>query len=42
MLKIAEAAKAPYTLLYTKYNNLVMGYFALDRCALGPEIPRPV
>lgn len=31
MLKIAEAAKAPYTLLYTKYNNLVMGYFALDR-----------
>lgn len=31
MLKIAEAAKVPYTLLYTKYNNLVMGYFALDR-----------
>lgn len=31
MLKIAEAAKAPYTLLYTKYNNLVMGYFAIDR-----------
>lgn len=31
MIKIAEAAKAPYTLLYTKYNNLVMGYFALDR-----------
>lgn len=31
MLKIAEAAKAPYTLLYIKYNNLVMGYFALDR-----------
>lgn len=31
MLKIAEAAKSPYTLLYTKYNNLVMGYFALDR-----------
>lgn len=31
MFKIAEAAKAPYTLLYTKYNNLVMGYFALDR-----------
>ena len=31
MLKIAETAKAPYTLLYTKYNNLVMGYFALDR-----------
>lgn len=31
MLKIVEAAKAPYTLLYTKYNNLVMGYFALDR-----------
>lgn len=31
MLKIAEAVKAPYTLLYTKYNNLVMGYFALDR-----------
>ncbi len=31
MIKIAEAAKAPYTLLYTKYNNLVMGYLALDR-----------
>ena len=31
MKKIAEAAQAPYILLYTKYNNLVMGYFALDR-----------
>lgn len=31
MLKIAEVAKAPYVLLYAKYNNLVMGYFALDR-----------
>lgn len=29
--KIAEAADADYILLYTKYNNLVMGYFALDR-----------
>ena len=33
MLKIAGAAEATYTLLYTKYNNLVMGYFALDRFA---------
>ena len=31
MKKIAAAASAPYILLYTKYNNLVMGYFALDR-----------
>jgi len=31
MKKIAEAADADYILLYTKYNNLVMGYFALDR-----------
>ena len=31
MKKIAEAAKAEYILLYTKYNNLVMGYLALDR-----------
>ena len=31
MKKIAEAADATYILLYTKYNNLVMGYFALDR-----------
>ena len=31
MKKIAAAASAEYTLLYTKYNNLVMGYFALDR-----------
>lgn len=31
MKKIAEAADARYILLYTKYNNLVMGYFALDR-----------
>ena len=33
MKKIAAAASAEYTLLYTKYNNLVMGYFALDRFA---------
>ena len=33
MKKIAEAADADYILLYTKYNNLVMGYFALDRFA---------
>ena len=31
MKKIAAAANADFTLLYTKYNNLVMGYFALDR-----------
>lgn len=31
MLKIAEKADSDYILLYTKYNNLVMGYFALDR-----------
>lgn len=31
MKKIAEAASSDYILLYTKYNNLVMGYFALDR-----------
>lgn len=31
MKKIADAAQAEYTLLYTKYNNLVMGYLALDR-----------
>ncbi|MBO5053915.1 MAG: glycosyltransferase [Muribaculaceae bacterium] len=31
MKKIAEAAQGEYILLYTKYNNLVMGYFALDR-----------
>lgn len=31
MKKIADAADADYILLYTKYNNLVMGYFALDR-----------
>ena len=31
MKKIAEAATAQYILLYTKYNNLVMGYLALDR-----------
>lgn len=31
MKKIAAAADADYILLYTKYNNLVMGYFALDR-----------
>ena len=33
MKKIAEAATAEFILLYTKYNNLVMGYFALDRFA---------
>ena len=33
MKKIAAAASAEYTRLYTKYNNLVMGYFALDRFA---------
>ena len=31
MKKIAEAAESDYILLYTKYNNLVMGYFALER-----------
>lgn len=31
MKKIAEAAEADYILLYTKQNNLVMGYFAIDR-----------
>lgn len=31
MKKIAEAADSDYILLYTKYNNLVMGYFALER-----------
>lgn len=31
MKKIAESATADYILLYTKYNNLVLGYFALDR-----------
>ncbi len=31
MKKIADAAKADYTLLYTKYNRLVPGYFAIDR-----------
>lgn len=31
MKKIAEKAEGDYILLYTKYNNLVMGYFALDR-----------
>ena len=31
MKQIAQAATADYTLLYTKYNTLVMGYFALDR-----------
>lgn len=31
MKKIAAAADSDYILLYTKYNNLVMGYFALDR-----------
>ena len=31
MKKIAAAADSDFILLYTKYNNLVMGYFALDR-----------
>ncbi|MGM9846027.1 MAG: glycosyltransferase family 2 protein [Muribaculaceae bacterium] len=31
MKKIAEAATADYILLYTKYNKLVPGYFALER-----------
>ena len=31
MKKIAEKAEGEFILLYTKYNNLVMGYFALDR-----------
>lgn len=31
MKKIAAAAEGDYTLLYTKYNNLVMGYLALER-----------
>ncbi len=31
MKKIADATEGDYTLLYTKYNNLVMGYLALER-----------
>ena len=31
MKKIANAAEGDYTLFYTKYNNLVMGYLALER-----------
>lgn len=31
--KIAENADSEYILLYTKYNNLVLGYLALDRFA---------
>ncbi len=31
MRQIAKAAEADYTLLYTKYNSLVPGYFALER-----------
>ena len=31
MKKIAAAAEGDYALLYTKYNNLVMGYLALER-----------
>lgn len=31
MKKIAAATEGDYTLLYTKYNNLVMGYLALER-----------
>ncbi len=33
MKKIAEHANGSYILLYTKQNNLVMGYFAIDRLA---------
>lgn len=33
MKKIAEHADGSYILLYTKQNNLVMGYFAIDRLA---------
>ena len=31
MKKIAAAAQSEFTLLYTKYNTLVPGYFALER-----------
>ena len=31
MQKIAETATADYILLYTKYNNLILGYLALNR-----------
>ena len=31
MKKIAAASEGDYTLFYTKYNNLVMGYLALER-----------
>ena len=31
MKKIAAAAEGDFTLFYTKYNNLVMGYLALER-----------
>ena len=31
MKKIAAATEGDYTLFYTKYNNLVMGYLALER-----------
>lgn len=31
MKKIANASEGDYTLLYTKYNSLVMGYLALER-----------
>lgn len=31
MKKIAAAAEGDYTLFYTKYNKLVMGYLALER-----------
>ncbi len=31
MQKIAEVAEGEYILLYTKYNSLQLGYFALDR-----------
>lgn len=31
MKKIATAATAPFTLFYTKYNQLVLGYLSLER-----------
>jgi hypothetical protein len=31
MQKVAEVATSDYLMLYTKYNNLMLGYFALDR-----------
>lgn len=36
--KIAEAAQASYSLIYTKYTSLEMGYFALERMAALAQI----